>query len=252
MKCDILKGKHILVTGASSGIGRGCALLFSQLGAKVTLMARNQERLQQTLDSMSGEGHNIVVYDLDDVDGIEIQIKEIVQQHGKLDGLMYCAGDCYRYPLSVCKPDLMRKSMQINYFAFVEMLRCISKKRNSNDGASLIGVTSDSSLRGDKCLLTLSASKAAMNNAVRCAARELAVRKIRVNAISASYVVGSRMVQETIEAFGSAQVDKIVEEQQPLGVGQPKDIANAAAFLLSEDANFITGTIMLVDGGYMA
>lgn len=252
MSGQALQDRHILVTGASSGIGRACAILFSTLGARVSLLARNSERLLQTYHELQGTGHTYHMFDLNNVEDIEAEINKITTQQGKLDGLMYCAGDCYRYPLSVCKPAVIQKSMQINYFAFVETLRCAAKARNSNDGASFAAMSSASSLKGDKALLTLSASKAAMNSAIRCSARELASRKIRVNGIAASYVNGSMMVEETVRIFGAEHVTQMIKEEQPLGVGTPEDIANVAAFLLSDASRFITGSILLADGGYMA
>lgn len=252
MDGNILQDKHILVTGASSGIGRACAILFSTLGARVSLLARNSERLTQTYHELQGTGHTYYVFDLANIEDIETEMKQITDQQGKLDGFMYCAGDCYRYPLSVCKPAVLQKSMQVNYFAFVETLRCAAKVRNSNDGASFVAMSSASSLKGDKALLTLSASKAAMNSAIRCSARELAYRRIRVNGIAASYVNGSMMVEETVRVFGEEHVAQMIKEEQPLGVGTPKDIADVAAFLLGDASRFITGSILLADGGYMA
>ena len=246
-----LSGKHILITGASSGIGRACALRVNELGASVSLVARNEERLNEVLHELKYPGQ-IVSYDLSEIKGIEELLKNIVKKSGKLDGLMYCAGDCLRAPLSMCKPEVLQKSMQVNYFAFVEMLRCASKTRNCNDGASFVSMTSASSMKGDKGLLGLSASKAAMNSAVRCAALELAPKRIRVNAIASAYVIGSRMVEETIDIFGKDQVEQNISEFQPLGVGKPEDIADAAAFLLSDASRYMTGSIMMVDGGYMA
>lgn len=246
-----LSGKHILVTGASSGIGQACARRISKSGGIVSLVARNKERLSETLQSLESYGE-IYSYDLSDTDGIENLISEITAKQGRLDGLMYCAGDCLRAPLGMCKPAVLQKSMQVNYFAFVEVLRCASKNKNSNAGASFVAMSSASSMKGERGLLGLSASKAAMNNAVRCAALELAPKKIRVNAIASAYVTGSRMVAETIDAFGEAKVKQNIAEFQPLGVGRPEDIADAAAFLLSDASRYMTGTIMMVDGGYMA
>lgn len=247
-----LENKHIIVTGASSGIGRACAIRFSELGARVSLIARNEQRLAETLSQLSGSGHRCYTCDLSALEEIEPLIAKIVAEQGKADGLMYCAGDCYRYPLKACKPALMQKSMQVNFFAFTETLRCVTKNKNSNDGASIVTMSSSSSLKGDKALLSLSAAKAAMNAAVRCAARELADRKIRVNAIAASYIGGSIMVAETVKIFGEEQVERFLRESQPLGMGQPEQVAAAAAFLMSSASDFITGTIMSVDGGYMA
>lgn len=246
-----LTGKHILVTGASSGIGRASALRFSELGARVTLLARNAERLEEVRARLQNGGA-AYVYDLSDVDGIEAFFKRMVAEQGKLDGMMYCAGDCQRAPLGVCKPKMVRESMQVNYFAFVECLRCFAKGKNSNPGASVVTMSSASSLKGDRGLTTLSASKAAMNMAVRCGARELAAKGIRVNAISTAFVGDSIMVAATMEVFGADQTDRFIAENQPLGMGKPEYIADAAAFLLSEASRYMTGTIMGVDGGYMA
>lgn len=246
-----LTGKHIMVTGASSGIGKATALRLSALGARVTLVARNEERLRETLSQLATPGA-YYVYDLSDVDGMEAFIKKAVAEQGKFDGLMYSAGDCLRAPIPVCKPHAVRESMQVNYFAFVEMLRCFARSRVTNNGASLVTMSSASSMNGEKGLLTLCASKAAMNSAVRCGALELAPRGIRVNAIAAAYVFGSRMVDTTIDIFGTDQVEKNIAENQPLGVGKPEDIADAAAFLLSEASRYMTGVIMPVDGGYLA
>lgn len=246
-----LEGKTIMVTGASSGIGRATALRISRLGAKVILVARNEERLQEVLNQLEGPGA-CYVYDLSDVDGIEAFIKKVVAEHGKMDGLMYSAGDCLRAPIPVCKPKAVRDSMQVNYFAFVEMLRCFGKSKTTNDGASLVAMTSASSLHGERGLLTLCASKAAMNSAVRCAALEFSGRRIRVNAISSAFVFGSRMVETTLDNYGMDRVEEIISQSQPLGAGKPEDVANAAAYLLSDAAGYITGSIMAVDGGYSA
>lgn len=252
MNSYALENRHILITGASSGIGRACAIHFSRLGAHLTLLARNQNRLEKVLQELQGDKHRCLIYDLNDIDGIEQFVTDVVKDSGKFDGLMYCAGDCYCYPLITCKPGIVQKSMQVNFFAFTEMLRCFSKKRSSMDGASVVAMSSSSSLKGDKGLLTLSASKAAMNSVVRCASKELAGRKIRVNAIAASYIGSSIAVENTINTLGSEQVTRFIQENQPLGMGKPEDIAMAAAFLLSDASRFITGTIMSVDGGYMA
>lgn len=246
-----LAGRHILVTGASSGIGRATALRISELGAKVTLVARNRERLDQVLAQLKTTGA-AYVYDLSDVDGIEKFVGQVTKEQGKLDGMMYCAGDCFRAPIGVCKPSLVKKSMQVNYFGFLETLRCAAKIKNCNEGASFVTMTSASSLKGERGLVTLCASKAAMNSVVRCAALELAPRKIRVNAIASAYVTGSIMVAETIDIFGAEQVEKNIADFQPLGVGHPEDVADAAAFLLGDASRYMTGSIMMVDGGYSA
>lgn len=250
-KAYSLEGRHILVTGASSGIGRAVALRISELGARVTLVARNQERLEQVRSQLKTPGCSYI-YDFSDLDGIEAFIKQVVAEQGKFDGMMFCAGDCIRAPLSACKPSIMRKAMQVNFFSFTETLRCVVKNKNCNEGASMIAMTSASSLRGERGLISLSTAKAAMNSAVRCAALELAPKKIRVNAIAAAYIMGSIMIGETVDIFGADQVKENLATLQPLGAGHPEDVADVAAFLLSDASRHMTGTITMVDGGYSA
>ncbi len=246
-----LNGKHILVTGASSGIGKACALLFGERGARVTLVARNEERLNDVLSQLKNGGASYS-YDLSDVDGIEALFKRITTEQGKLDGMMYCAGDCQRAPISACKPKMVRESMQVNYFAFLECLRCFSKAKNFNPGASIVAMSSSSSLKGDRGLTTLSAAKAAMNSAVRCACKEFASKGIRVNAIATAYINGTSMIETTLEVFGEEHCQDFITQNQPLGMGKPEYIADAAAYLLSDAAGYITGAINMVDGGYIA
>lgn len=246
-----LTGKHILITGASSGIGKATAIYLSKLGAKLTLVARNQEKLSGTLKLLEGEGHDIYPFDLKLVNLIEDLINKIVDNSGALDGLVHCAGIATMRPLRMTKPDFLHDIMLINYYSFVELIRCASKKDKYKEGASFIGMSSVASKYGDKSKLGYCSSKAAMDAAVRCMAKELAYKKIRVNTVVAGFIK-TEMYEEYIDTVGEEAVDINISANQYLGIGDTKDIANAMAYLLSDISKIITGTGLVVDGGVLS
>ncbi len=247
-----LRGKHIIITGASSGIGREIAVCVNGLGAKVSVIARRGQLLDELILHLKSTENKAYPYDLNDLDGIENLIKTIVKEQGKADGFMYCAGIGEHVPLKMSKPEYMQKVMRINYFAFAETLRVLSNAKHFNPGASFIGMSSVSGLQGDKGLLAYSASKGAMNSAIKCAAVELADKGIRVNGIATGYIGGTGIFDAINSRLGQEEVEQFANSQQLLGIGKPEYIANAAAFLFSDLSQYVTGTIMLVDGGYMA
>lgn len=252
MPYEDLKGKHVLVTGASSGIGRNVAIYLSQLGVRVSAVARRKELLDTLLSEMEGDSNRVYEFDLNNLDQIDALIKQIVIEQGKFDGMMFCAGIAKHVPFKMTKPDYAMEVMRINYFAFEETLRCISNARNCNPGASFVGMSSVSGLQGDKGLLAYSASKGAMNSAVKCAAVELADKKVRVNAIATGYIGGTEIFNSINERLGASEVENFANDRQLLGIGKPQYISNAVAFLLSDASAYVTGSVMLVDGGYMA
>lgn len=246
----ILSEKHIIVTGASSGIGKKCAEVFHECGARVSAVARRKE----LLDELCKAKENIYAhpFDLTNLKEIETLIKDIVSEHGKCDGLMFCAGIGEHVPIKMSKPEYSMKVMTINYFSFAETLRVLSNAKYYNKGTSFIGMSSVSGLQGDKGLLAYSASKGAMNSAIRCAAVELAGKGIRVNGIATGYIGGTGIFESINSRLGSEEVESFANDKQLLGIGEPGDIANAAVYLLSDYSKYVTGSIMLVDGGYMA
>ena len=246
-----LSGKLILVTGASSGIGRASAIQFSKLGARVLLLARNEEKLNETLYMLEGTGHAIYPFDLTEIDKIEELIKKIVYENGALNGLVHCAGIAPMRPLSLTKGAYLHDVMLLNFYSFVEVIRCASKKKHYVDGASFIGMSSIASHSGDKSKIAYCSSKAAMDAATRCMAKELESKKIRVNTVVGG-LVKTDMYNMLIDKAGEDAVDSHVLGRQFSGMGEPLDIANAMAFLLSDASKFITGTGFIVDGGYLA
>ena len=243
-----LTGKHILITGASSGIGRATCILCSQLGAKVSMIARNEERLKETLSLMEGNGHGPYSFDLTQIEGIENLIKGIAAEKGPLDGAVHCAGISTGRPLKTAKYDYVSEMMQINFMPFAELLRILSSKRISSDGASFVGIASVASLSGEKAQGAYAASKAAINGLVHSAAKEMSTRKIRVNSVAFG-MINTGMFESFEQAGGNLEA---LLSRQYLGVGEPLDAANAIAFLLSDASRFITGTTLIADGGFLS
>ncbi len=247
----LLKDKNILIIGASSGIGRKTAMVVASEGARVSVVARRESLLKEWVDEMNGAGHRFYPFDLNDLDGIGDLIKQIVKEQGKLDGMAYFAGIGQHVPIKMSKPSYSQKVMNVNYFAFAEVIRQVSNLKNCNPGASMIGMSSLSGLQGDKGLMAYSASKGAMNSAIRCAAIELGEKNIRVNGIATGFIEGTDMYNSVNDRIGWEEVKKFAESKQVLGIGKPEYIADAAVFLLSEKSSYITGTILRVDGGYL-
>ncbi len=242
-----MSGKHIIVTGASAGIGCAAAILLSQLGAKVSLVARSAERMQSTLLKMEGTAHQCFAVDLANLDGLEPMCKDIVEKSGMIDGFVHCAGIGKNRPIAISKPDFVDETMRLNFYAFLEMARVLSKKKYSCDGASLLAVSSVAALRGDRTQGAYAASKAALCGVIHPMAKEMAVRNIRVNAVAFG------MIQtEMYEKFQAAGGNEESLKSQYLGVGSCEDAANAICFLLSDASKFITGTTLVADGGYLS
>lgn len=244
-----LSKKKILVTGASSGIGRGTAILLSQLGAQVVLIARNEERLKETVSNMeSPDKHFYLIADLLQTERIGQVMGECVERDGvKLDGLVHCAGIATMMPLSQITYEKLDREMRINYYAFIEMIKYLAKRNYRAMDCSVVGISSIAVLRGPKCQTMYSATKAAMDASVITLAKELAGKGMRVNSIRPG------LIKTELSIRGSARcgvdMDARVVEDQPLGMGFPEDVACLAAFLLSSEARFITGQSISIDGG---
>ena len=238
----ILEGKHILVTGASSGMGRKFCQMIAHEGATVTLLARNEERLQQTLSTMEGEGHEYKVCDLTS----EEQLKEAVGQLKAFDGVVFCAGINDYVPVKFIKQSKINKIFQTNYFSEVILTQMLLKKKLINKNASLVYISSLSSVLGVQGTLLYATSKAAINSAVKVIAAELAPQGIRANAICPGIVKTEMLAGQNIdeETFMKQEAD------YPLGLGTPEDVGNAVLYHLSDGSRWLTGQSMILDGGY--
>lgn len=242
-----LSGKTVLITGASDGIGKATTLLLSQLGAKVIMIARNEEKLQSISEILGVQNHVWYSYDLRNIDGIEDLVKRIVADHGALDGFVHCAGVAFMRPLLMSNYLFIHDMMLVNFYCFIELVRCLSKKNFFNpNGMSIIAMSSIASVQGDKSKTAYCATKAALEGAIRAMAKELCNKKIRINSIRACFVK-TEMFESYKEKTGKTEED--LRFGYCLGLGEPIDIANAIAYLLSDCSRIITGTSFVIDSG---
>lgn len=239
-----LNKKLFLVTGAGSGIGRETSYVLAEQGALVMMMDVNAEGLTETAD-IGGERCYSITIDLTDATAVSEAVEKIVEEYGKLDGLVHCAGISSRKPLNVLSKNGFSKVMDVNFYSFVELVKQCTKKRHINDGASIVVMSSISSIRGYKAKAEYCVSKASVDAFVRCMALELADRRIRINSVMAAEVLTPLALKahEMNAAVGASDF------HAPLGPSEPYEIANAIAFLLSDATKTITGTSLLIDGG---
>lgn len=245
-----LCGKHILVTGASSGIGREVAIWLSKQGATVTLAARDVDRLELTLSKMEGDHHRLEVIDFLDGTDCSQWLKSLAKASSALDGLVHAAGVQMPMPIRATSVVHWEKIMSTNVTSSFSLIKAFRQKGVCNPNSSIVLISSVMAQAGESALLGYCASKGAVESMVRAAAVELAREGIRVNAIAPG-VVQTELV-DSLESLVGAESMKAIEQKHPLGFGQALDVAYAANYLLSSAARWVTGTALVVDGGYLA
>lgn len=244
-----LTNKRILIVGASSGIGKQTAITLSEIGAIVTVASRNEQKLIDVVKTLEGSGHNYIVSDVSDPESISSMINSCISQNGPLDGMVYSAGIGPALPIKQSKPETVKKTFDVNFFGFFETIRQITKKGNYNPGLRIVGVSSVASFRGDKTKAIYSATKSAMDSAVRCMAKELADKNICINNVAPA-MTDTDLYKKFVDSYGEdSETNRELLKRQYLGVIQPIDVANTIAFLLSPAARAITGITLPVDGG---
>jgi NAD(P)-dependent dehydrogenase (short-subunit alcohol dehydrogenase family) len=238
-----LKGKTILVTGASSGIGQATAIECAQMGAEVVITGRDTERLQATADLMGNLKAQIAA-DLTNQEDVE----RLVAALPPLDGAVLCAGNSTTLPLQFGSREKFDEMFNVNFFAPVELLRLMYKKKVLQKGASVVLIAS---IGGTHSFMpgngVYGASKAALNSLMKYAAREYASRKIRVNSICPG------MVDTPLIHRGTITEEQLAEDAKryPLGrYGKPDDIANGVVYLLSDASSWLTRHDLVIDGGF--
>lgn len=245
-----LAGKRILVTGASSGLGRACAEMISRLGGEVVLVARDEQRLQQTLECLEGTGHRLEVFDLCDVEAIPGWIKGLTGGGKPLDGLVHSAGIQITTPIKIMKLTEYEKLMTINLSAAYFLAKGFRQRGVCSAPASLVFLSSTAGLVGQAALSAYCASKAALYGMSRSLALEFAREGIRVNCVSPG-LVETEMVEGLSKELTLEQLQMSISAH-PLGLGRPIDVAFSVSFLLAETGRWITGSNLVVDGGYTA
>jgi NAD(P)-dependent dehydrogenase (short-subunit alcohol dehydrogenase family) len=243
-----LGGKTVLVTGASSGIGRDAAIFLSQCNARVILTARNRERLEQTAAELSGTGHIIETLDLASGDQIPGVLKKLCESIGPLHGLVHCAGVHSPHPLRVLTAEKLETVMRINVSSAAMLAKGFRQKGCSSSGSAIVLISSVAGIAGEAGVSAYAASKAAIIGLCRSLAMELAGQGIRVNCVAPGFV--RTEMAERIEAALTPEQFQALEAKHPLGFGTPRDVSHAIVFLLAETARWITGTTLVIDGGY--
>ena len=244
-------GKKVVVTGASSGIGRAISIELSQHSAGLILIGRNRERLEETAAGLSDGDHKIVSLDLTNHPEIVPTIRKLAKQEGRIYGLCHCAGMVETRPLSSLNIDGLNAMLDVNLIAGVELARAVNRRDVMEpDGGSILFMSSIYGRVGMPGQIGYAGSKGAVVAAARAMAIELARRNIRVNTLSPGFVK-TPMTEEALAKLSEQQVKKI-EDAHPLGTGTPEDVARAAAFLLAPQNRWITGVDLVIDGGYTA
>ena len=238
-----LEGKTILVTGASSGIGKATAIECSKMGAKLIICGRDEERLEQTLKSLEGDGHKTFIGDLTNQDTIE----DLVSSITNVNGVVLSAGKGLTLPFNFSTREKFDNIFNINFFSPIELLRLLNKKKKiANNGSVVVIISIGGTGRFSVGNSIYGASKAALNSMVHFCAQELAGKLIRINGMCPG------MVETPLIRKGTLSDEQLKEDMShyPLKrYGQPEDIAMGAIYLLSDAATWVTGHSLVIDGG---
>ena len=239
-----LEGKMILVTGASSGIGQKTAIECSKLGAKLIIVGRNEERLQETFSQLEGDGHSKVIAELTNEDDLDVMLSGLPV----LDGVVLCAGIGGKTkPLLFCSKDSFSNVFEVNVFSTVDLLRLLVKKKKMAKDSSVVIVSSIGGVRvynpGNG---VYGSSKSAINSLMKFCAVELAPKKIRVNSVNPG-MVHTKLIKSGTISEEQLQLDL---EKYPLKrYGETIDIALGIIYLLSDASSWVTGHSLVIDGG---
>ena len=237
-----LSGKTILVTGASSGIGKATAILSADMGAKVIVTGRNRERLMETYAALAGEGHLWIPADLT----AQGERDELTGQVPSLDGIVHCAGVGHRMPAKNLTEAEVKSVMDTNFNAVVLLQASLLSRKKVQKGASIVLLSSRTAEVPTFANSLYSASKGALKSYARCLSLELAPRKIRVNCICPAMVWTPLALNEGV----TEEQLRGEETLYPLKrYGKPEDIANLAVFLLSDASSWMTGSCIDITGG---
>ncbi|MBU3661114.1 MAG: SDR family oxidoreductase [Flavobacteriales bacterium] len=239
-----LKGKTILVTGASSGIGACVAKLCDDLGANVILTARSKAKLTEVKSKLS-ERSQVIVADLTD----ENEFQNLILNLTALDGFVHCAGKIQPFPIKFIKQKHIDEIFSVNLNSAILLSSNLLKSKKFKNGASVVFISSISAEFPYMGGALYSASKSALESFARSFALENASMKIRANIVSPA-LVKTEMFEQTKNAYDEADFEKFISHY-PLGVGEPQDVANTIAFLLSDLSKWITGTTIRMDGGLL-
>lgn len=242
--------RHVLVTGASSGLGQAVATLLAELGCRVTLCARNAERLALAKAVLTGEGHVAEPFDLSYVEAIPGWMKSLAERHGPLHGVVHSAGLLTTKPLRILTPADWESAMRVNVVAASGLVKGFRQRGVCAERGSVVLLSSVMGLVGQPGQSLYSATKGALIGMARSLALELARENIRVNCVAPAVIMAgmSEQLKQNVSPEQFAQITAM----HPLGLGRREDVAHAVAFLLADTGRWITGATLVVDGGYTA
>ena len=244
------KEQVFLVTGASSGIGEGVALLLNELGATVIAIARRKDKLNEMrAKAKYPENIFIEMKDLaEDIEALPTYVKELKEKYGKFSGMAYCAGVTGIYPLKMLNFENALKVFNINYFAPIFMTKgFIDRRNNIGFGASCVYISSMDAVMSVKGQSIYSGSKAGLSASIKAISKEVAIQGIRMNCILPSMI----KTPMTLDKFSNLTgiTEDMQKETYPFGWGEPNDVANMIVYLLSDKAKFISGQNYIIDSG---
>ncbi|MGV8093732.1 MAG: SDR family NAD(P)-dependent oxidoreductase [Mangrovibacterium sp.] len=239
-----LHNKTILITGASSGIGRATAIECSKMGARIILSGRSQNRLEEASSCLEGINHVFVSADLSHDEGIS----RLISSLPIIDGIVHCAGLTRFLPFQFATRDALDEILSVNFYAPAEITRKALKERKIAKGASVVFISSVSGVYCSAVASSIySASKGAVNGLIKGMALDLAPKYIRVNSINPG------VIDTNLFESGQITTEQFEEDKKryPLKrFGKPEEVAYAAIYLLSDASNWVTGSNLLIDGGY--
>ena len=270
----MFQGNTYLITGASadSEIGLAICRLLAGEGARLILAGRRESALQETADILAqipsdtsvypaltesdvtntaaSKKHIVAPIDLDHLEQIKPWFTALVKEHGPLDGLVHSASFQGYSPLRAITPTQIQNYLNVNVSAAILLLSSLIKKGQHAPNAAAVLVSSVAGAKGLKARTLYAASKAALNSVTQSVALEFADKGLRINAVAPGLVDGVK-AQEQFALLTPAQVEAL-QQAHPLGLVSPEDVASAVSYLLSPSSGKMTGTIVPVDGGFLA
>ncbi len=240
-----LSNKKILITGASSGIGKATAILFSNLGAELVITGRSKDNLSDTYNKLNkSQNHKMILADLASITDIKQLISDILT----LDGFVHCCGKVLPVPVKFIKEEQLDDVMSVNYFSAVNIVSELLKQKKINNNGSIAFISSISTSYAYFGGAPYISSKAALEGYSKTLALELVPKKIRVNVLQPA-LVKTAIFDSTLEAaVDDVEMKKLVSKY-PLGIGEPEDVAQALAYFISDTSKWVTGSTLKMDGG---
>lgn len=245
-----LTGRTYLVSGASSGLGRAIARIIAEQGAKVIVHGRDEARIDETLAMLPGSGHRGTAFDLSNYEEIPTWVSGLVRDSGVLSGIVHSAGLLTVAPLKVLSRKILQPMMDVNVHAAIALAKALRVPANRTPEASIVFLSSVIAFVGNPGQVAYSATKGALVALSKSMAVELAREGIRVNCVAPG-AVQTEMVYKYSRTVPKDQLENL-EARHPLGFGQPEDVGYAVAYLLGKTGRWITGSTLIVDGGYSA